>query len=55
MKTILQRFKEPSTWAGLSALAVLFGVPPGTADLAVQAVAGVAALLSVVLPEKAGA
>jgi hypothetical protein len=32
MKKILNRFKEPSTWAGLSVLAVVFGVPAATAD-----------------------
>jgi hypothetical protein len=39
MKEILKkRLKEPSTWAGLSVLAVLFGVPAATAD----AISGVA-------------
>lgn len=49
---ILGRLREPSTMAGLSALAMLLGAPPGVPELAVQAVAGVAGLLAVVLPEK---
>lgn len=52
LKKMLQRFREPSTWAGLSALAVVFGVPPGTADVIVQAVAAVAAAAAVLLPER---
>ena len=50
-KMILKRIKEPSTMAGLSALAVIAGVPPGTFDLAVQIVAAVAATAAVILPE----
>lgn len=42
MKKLLNRFKEPSTWAALAALSVLFGVPPGTA----QAVVAGAGLLA---------
>lgn len=49
---IFKRLKEPSTWAGISAVGVLFGVPPGVMDLAVQVGLGVAGLLAVVLPEK---
>lgn len=40
MKKLLQRLKEPSTWAALAALSVLFGVRPETAQ-AVAAGAGV--------------
>ncbi len=53
MQKFIKRFKEPSSWAGISALAIVFGVPPGTADLAVQAFAAITALLAVVVPEKA--
>ena len=52
MKSLLKRFKEPSSWAGVATLAVLFGVPSTTADLVVQAVAAVAAAAAVLLPEK---
>lgn len=31
-KAILKRIKEPSTWAGLSVLAAVFGVPREAAD-----------------------
>lgn len=41
--------KEPSTWAGLSMLAVLFGVPVTTADVVAQAIGGVAAAVAVVM------
>ena len=53
MKNILKRFKEPSTWAGLSALAILFGVNPETANTVLQAVGAVAAAVAVLLPERA--
>lgn len=47
----LKRFKEPSTMAGLAALGLLFGLPPGTVDAAGQVLGGVAALLAIFLPE----
>lgn len=49
---ILSRLREPSTWAGLSALGLLFGLPPGTFDAVGQIVAGVAGLAAIFLPEK---
>lgn len=55
MRAILNRLKQPSTWAGLSALGLLFGLPPGTIDLAVQIGVGVAGLAGVVLDEKGAA
>lgn len=48
---ILKRLREPSTLAGLSALGVLFGLPPGTVDLAVQVAVTVTAVAAVVLPD----
>lgn len=51
MKNVLKRLKEPSTWAGIAGLAVLFGVDPVKADIIVQAVGAVAAGLAVLLPE----
>ena len=37
MKAIIKRLREPSTWAGLSVLGVVFGLPPGTLELVGQA------------------
>lgn len=48
-----QRIKEPSTWAGIAALGVLFGLPAGTVEAMGQVVGGVAALAAIFLPEKA--
>lgn len=52
MKKIINRLKEPSTWAGLSAVGLLFGLPPGTMDAAGQIVGGIAALVAIFMPEK---
>lgn len=49
---VVNRLKEPSTMAGLSMLAVLFGAPPGTVDVVLQAVAGVAAAAAVLMPDQ---
>ncbi|MGV0983481.1 MAG: hypothetical protein ACOYB2_02935 [Limnohabitans sp.] len=54
MKTlniIIKRMKEPSTWAGLAALGVIFGLPPGTVEAVGQVLGGVAALAAIALPE----
>lgn len=51
MKFLLSRLREPSTLAGLSMLGVLVGLPPGTVDLACQALGAVAALGAVLVPE----
>lgn len=48
---IIQRLREPSTWAGLSALAVLFGLPPGTVEAVGQIVGGAAAIAAIILAE----
>lgn len=48
---LLQRLREPSTWAGISMLAALFGVPPGTIDIVAQVVGGIAALAAMAIPE----
>lgn len=49
---IAARLKEPSTWAGLSALGLLFGVQPGTLDAVAQAGIAIAASAAVLLGEK---
>ena len=54
MQNVLQRLKEPSTWAGLAVLGTLFGVPPGTVEAAAQVAGGVAALAAIFLPERRG-
>jgi hypothetical protein len=53
MQNILNRFREPSTWAGLSALALIFGVPNEAVEQLAQVVAGVSGLAAVLLPEQA--
>lgn len=52
-KKILERLREPSTWAGLSVLGVVFGLPPGTIELAGQVIGGIAGIAAILLPEKA--
>lgn len=48
---LLARLREPSTWAGISALGLIFGLPPGTVDLAGQVIGGVAGLAAIMLGE----
>ena len=52
MKKFLKKLREPSTMAGLSALAMLWGVPPGTMELWNQAVVGVTGIAAILLGEK---
>jgi hypothetical protein len=52
LQKLVTRLQEPSTWAGLSALAMLFGVPANTVDLSAKAAGAVLALGAVFLPEK---
>lgn len=52
MMKIINRLKEPSSWAGIASLVVLFGVPASTAQTVVQAVGAVAAAAAIFLPEK---
>lgn len=54
MKAVLKRFREPSTLAGLAAMAMLFGVPVGASEAVVQILGGVAALGAIFLPESKG-
>ena len=49
---ILQRLREPSTWAGISALGLLFGLPDGTLTAIGQVIGGLAALGAIVLTEQ---
>jgi hypothetical protein len=50
---ILARLKEPSTYAGLSGLAMAIGISTDLYNAAAAAIAGVAGLIAVVLAEKA--
>ena len=54
MTAILQRLREPSTYAGLSVLLGVFGVnvAPEAFQAAVQVITGLSALAAVVLREK---
>lgn len=51
--SIINRLREPSTWAGISALGLIIGLPPGTIDAVGAIVGGVAALGAIALPESA--
>lgn len=53
MKKILKRLNERSTWAGLGALAVLFGVDAVKANLVMEAAAGILAAAAVLIPDGA--
>lgn len=50
---ILARLKEPSTYAGLSGLAMALGISTHIYEAAALAIAGVAGLIAVILAEKA--
>lgn len=49
---ILGRLKEPSTYAGLSGLAMALGISTHLYEAAAVAVAGVASLIAVILSDK---
>lgn len=49
---LFKRLREPSTWAGIAALGLLIGLPPGTVEAVGQIVGGVAALGAIFLPER---
>jgi len=49
---VINRIKEPSTWSGLSILAAMFGLPPGTLDAMVSVGVSVGAIGAIFLPEK---
>tara|TARA_Y100000590_G_C15492790_1_gene928459 strand:- start:414 stop:578 length:165 start_codon:yes stop_codon:yes gene_type:complete len=52
MWTILDRLKEPSTYAGLSGLMVAIGLSQDQWTVVSTALAGVAGLIAMVLKEK---
>lgn len=53
-KTIYKRLKEPSSWAGASALLLLFGVPAPIIPVLGKVGAAVLAVGAVLLPEQSG-
>ena len=57
MKYLIERFREPSSWAGIAVLinvlTPLLGIPPGTGDALVQLGTAAAAFAAVVLREAA--
>ncbi|WP_195763139.1 hypothetical protein [Burkholderia pseudomallei] len=52
---ILNRLREPSTWAGLAGVAVALGADMSKVHVALNAMAGVLAAVAVLLPEKGDA
>lgn len=52
MNTFFARLREPSTWAGIAALATMAGLPVSTIGLVQQTVVGIAGLVAVFTPEK---
>lgn len=50
--SFLSRMREPSSWAGVSVLLALFGVPPGVPEALGTIIAGAGALAAVLLPER---
>lgn len=52
MSGIVQRLREPSTWAGIGAIVVALGLPGDIVNAAIQALIGVAGLVAVLLPER---
>lgn len=49
---IINRLREPSTWAGLAVLGAVFGLPPGTIDAVGQVIGGAASLFAIFMPEQ---
>ena len=49
----LERLKEPSTYSGLSGIALAFGVSTDLYNAVAALVAGIAGLVSIVLAERA--
>jgi hypothetical protein len=54
MKAIFKRLREPSTMAGLAALALVFGMPQELIAEAGKAVSGVLGLAAILMPERSG-
>jgi hypothetical protein len=53
MRYLIDRFKEPSSWAGFAMIATtFFHVPSTTVEVVSKAVAAVLAAVAVLVPEK---
>ncbi len=50
---IMQRLREPSTWAGIAALGLLVGLPAGTVEALGQIISGVTPLGAIFVTEAA--
>jgi uncharacterized membrane protein AbrB (regulator of aidB expression) len=48
----LKKITEPSTWAGLSILAALFGIPPGAVAVAAKVSAAIGAAGAIIINEQ---
>ena len=51
MKTILQKLREPSTWAGIGMIAAVAGIKPDVMNAIAQAGIAIAGLVAIYLPE----
>jgi hypothetical protein len=51
MQYLIDRIKEPSTWAGLSVVLAMLGISVGEQELAIIG-SGIGALLAIVMREK---
>lgn len=54
MQYLIDRLKEPSTWAGLSVVLAMLGISVGEQELAIIG-SGIGALLAIVMREKGNA
>lgn len=54
MKVFLRRLREPSTWAGLSALGVLFGLNAAQVESITGVLIAVTGAAAVFMPESKG-
>ena len=54
IRDLAERFKEPSSWAGVVGLIAAFGInlPAGYVQYGTAALAGIAGILAIVLAEK---
>lgn len=52
LRAFLTRLKEPSSLAGLSMLAMMFGINPDVADSVLGAIGAVLAAAAVLVPEQ---
>ena len=54
VKKLIDRFKEPSSLAGLSTIALAFGISQPIFEVWMQAIVGILALASLLMSEKGG-